>query len=135
MSQAKNLSPEAFSNLEELILNGPPRSMYSEDIDSNDRDLLVKDSVWRRLVKLVHDETMLSPTARSILEEKFPNPSDWKIERNNERTEFSYWIMSTGLSTICQQRLRGYNPAIKFQLNVIRRVHVLGNLDQKSVGL
>ena len=37
--------------------------------------------------------------------------------------------------TICQQLLRGYNPATKFQLNVIRRVHVLGNLDQKSVGL
>ena len=40
-----------------------------------------------------------------------------------------------GLPTICQQLLRGYNPAIKFQLNAMRRVHVLGNLDQKSVGL
>ena len=40
-----------------------------------------------------------------------------------------------GLPTICQQLLRGYNPAIKFQLNTMRRVHVLGNLDQKSVGL
>ena len=40
-----------------------------------------------------------------------------------------------GLPTICQQFLRGYNPAIKFQLNAMRRVHVLGNLDQKSVGL
>ena len=40
-----------------------------------------------------------------------------------------------GLPTICQQLLRGYNPAIKFQLNAMRRIHVLGNLDQKSVGL
>ena len=40
-----------------------------------------------------------------------------------------------GLPTICQQLLRGYNPAIKFQLNAMRRVHVLGNPDQIFVGL
>ena len=51
-----------------------------------------------------------------------------------ERQLFQY-AFHEGLPTICQQLLRGYNPAIKFQLNAMRRVHVLGNLDQKSVGL
>ena len=63
----------------------------------------------------------------------------------DERAEVCGWRRLRGfkqlgkvierLPTICQQLLRGYNPAIKFQLNAMRRVHVLGNLDQNSVGL
>ena len=40
-----------------------------------------------------------------------------------------------GLPTIRQQLMRGCKSAIKFQLNTMRRVHVLSDRDQKSVGL
>ena len=101
----------------------------------NEKKLRGGDGIARKFGNHRKYETLKISSARSTIH-AFESYISWV---NPPRTHHELFgnaqLQAGGLPTICQQLLRGYNPAIKFQLNAMQRVHVLGNLDQKSVGL
>lgn len=94
--QGARLAPDARARLETAILSGPPRAMYSDDIEPDWWAAHVADSIWLHLVKLMSDPATLSPDARAKVHEIPPGRSDWKTERASERNEFSHWMSGTG---------------------------------------
>ena len=115
-SQSKHLSPDSFSELESVVLNGPPPISYPEDIEPELRVNINKHSIWLRLVKLYFEGANLSSTARTILQEKTSNSSDWEAERDNERNEFLIWVGSTNDLDLEQLRPKNIAPREKQEL-------------------
>ena len=54
--------------LESAILNGPPRKMYSEHLNSESWTAIVDESIWLRLIKLVSSGVKLGDDAQSRLD-------------------------------------------------------------------
>lgn len=96
VSQGEMLSPEARFELETTILAGPPLAMCGDDVDPDTWERLVNSSVWLLLAKLAHEETVLSPVARTKLSQIPSGYSGWRTERDDEKNEFPLWISGTG---------------------------------------
>lgn len=92
VSQGESLSPATRRKLETVVLRGPPRQMYRDDIEPERWTGIVDGSVSVLLTKLAHNETALSPAGQAHLRRQ----SDWISVRNNERNEFSSWMSGTG---------------------------------------
>ena len=93
--QARKLPPPARDALEAVILVGPPRHMYRDDLEPERWQSLADHSVWLRLAKLRESGGQLGSAASQRFDNlSIANP-EWKLA-SNEQDEFSYWVSGTG---------------------------------------
>jgi len=91
--QGRNLTPQAQEQLEAVILNGPPRKMYSDDLEVGRWEEIVEQSIWLRLAKLCSSGIALGTAAKKRLKDlstAYP-----KLDAH-DREEFLYWVSGTG---------------------------------------
>ena len=92
--QGQRLS-SSQGTLEAAILDGPPRHMYKESLESEDWEGIVERSVWLRLAKLDASGLDLGKAAQSCFDTlSSANPS-WQLDPY-KREEFPHWISGTG---------------------------------------
>ncbi len=93
--QSANLSSETRTKLEAVILAGPPRNMYRDDVEPDDWQSLVDRSVWLRLAKLRQGGGQLGDAATQQIDSLSAANPYLKVAEN-ERDEFSHWMSGTG---------------------------------------
>lgn len=93
--QGGRISAQAKAKLESVILVGPPREMYRDDIELEDWVSLVNHSVWLRLAKLQEGCGKLGPDASLRFGDLSAANPGWKLA-SNESDEFSHWMTGTG---------------------------------------
>ena len=93
--QGRHLTGTAQGRLEDAILAGPPREMYSDALKEEDWQDLVTRSVWLHLAKLKASGLALGTSAAVHLTEMFIAYPQWQLAAN-ERDEFSHWMSGTG---------------------------------------
>jgi len=93
--QGANLPPHTQAELESLILVGPPRAMYPDDIELEVWQSYKHRSVWLRLAKLRKGDCTLGDNASKRFDELSVANPEWKLA-SNERDEFSHWMSGTG---------------------------------------
>lgn len=81
--------------LEIAILAGPPREMFSADLDSDHWEKLVERAVWLRLSKIRSTGTLLGPSAALRLDEISSLHPHWRVAED-ERDEFAIWMGGVG---------------------------------------
>jgi hypothetical protein len=95
VQQGAKLPPPLRAILEAAILNGPPRSMFRDDLEPERWQSLLDHSVWLHLAKLRQSGGQLGDAAsRRIAELSAANPK-WRLA-SNEQDEFSHWMSGTG---------------------------------------
>lgn len=93
--QGTKASSEVIAKLETAILQGPPRTMFQDDIEPELWQSIVDHSVWLRLAKLREGGASLSDAAsHQFVDLSAANP-EFKLA-SNERDEFSHWMSGTG---------------------------------------
>lgn len=85
------LKPKELGQLEKLILNGPPRTMFRADLEPDGWQELIDRSVWLRLAKLQSSGVTISAGAAQRLAELSAANPEWQLAEN-ERDEFSHWM-------------------------------------------
>lgn len=95
VQQGATLSPSARAELETVILAGPPRYMYRDDIESERWQSLVNHSVWLHLAKLREGSGQLGKAASRCFDKLSVANPGWRLA-SNERDEFSHWMSGTG---------------------------------------
>lgn len=95
VQQGAKLSASARAKLETMILAGPPRHMYREDLKAEDWQSLMDDAVWLRLAKLREGGGLLGDEATQRIDSLSAANPDWRLS-SNEREEFSHWMSGTG---------------------------------------
>ena len=93
--QGRHLAGVAQECLEAGILAGPPREMYRDDINPEEWQNRVANSVWLHLAKLNTSGLALGAPATARLVEISTAYPEWQLA-DNERDEFSHWMSSTG---------------------------------------
>ncbi len=89
------LSTTELARLEEGILAGPPRSMFSDSTDAAEWQDIVHRYTWLRLTKLSATCVQLGQAASEVQANlSIANP-DWRLSQD-ERDEFSTWSSGTG---------------------------------------
>lgn len=81
--------------LEDAILIGPPRELYSDELDEGKWQEIVAHSVWLRLAKLQSSGLVLGTGAHKRFEEMSTANPQWQIS-GNQRDEFSHWMSGSG---------------------------------------
>ena len=81
--------------LEQAILEGPPRSMYVADLDSEQWTRIVDQDVWLRLAKLQSASRSLGSEAEARLNEFRSQHPDWKLAED-QSDEFTFWMSDGG---------------------------------------
>jgi hypothetical protein len=95
VQQGHMLPPESQERLESAILTGPPREMYSDDLEPDRWQHLVARSVWLRLAKL--NASGLALGAASALRLAGLSRTYPQLQlAANEQDEFSHWMTGTG---------------------------------------
>lgn len=84
------LNEIGFGELEQAILDGPPRNMFREDIDVKDWTRLIDRSVWLRLEKMVEAGATLSAKGKAQLAVLTAQHPTWQLSAD-EREEFPIW--------------------------------------------
>ena len=95
VKQGAFLPLEDKEKLEGLILAGPPRKMYINDIEQAEWSYLVDRDIWLRLVKLQEGENQLGPSAIRKFADLSKTYPKWKLSEE-ERDEFPRWGSGTG---------------------------------------
>lgn len=101
--QGAHLTPSARERLEAAIVNGPPRTMFRDDLTQADWENLVDHSTWLHLAKLKSSGTELGPEADCKLRALSAKHAQWQIAKD-ERDEFSHWTSQTGDSDFEERR-------------------------------
>lgn len=95
VQQGLHLAGAEQEHLEEVILAGPPRDMYRDDLEEDQWQDLVARSVWLHLAKLnISGLALGAPAAARLVEISAAHPR-WQLA-TNERDEFSHWMSGTG---------------------------------------
>ena len=84
------LDAELSVELEQAVLDGPPRAMYKPDIEPDHWTRIVERGVWLRLAKLDKAGATLTADAKAKLNELTSQHPDWRLE-SDEREEFPVW--------------------------------------------
>ena len=93
--QGATLSNFFKNRLELAILEGPPRSMYRDDLEPERWEFRKEREIWLHLAKLRESGATLGEKAEhrfKELSEKYPK---WRVA-DDERDEFSHWMSSSG---------------------------------------
>jgi hypothetical protein len=93
--QGEKLSPSSRASLEAAILAGPPRHMFKADLEPEDWQSLVDESVWLRLAKLRSSGGLLGDDASRCVDDLAAAEPRRRLA-SNERDEFSHWMSGTG---------------------------------------
>jgi hypothetical protein len=93
--QGGQLTPPVQERLELAILSGPPREMYRDDLEPDQRRSIVERSVWLLLAKLDASGLVLGRSAAAHLKELSRIHPQWQLAAN-ERDEFTHWMSGTG---------------------------------------
>ena len=88
---APQLEKSELDQLENAILNGPPRMMYRADIEPEDWAWIQDRDMWLRLAKVAGAGAKLSVDGAQRMEALSAQYPDWHLAEN-ERDEFSTWI-------------------------------------------
>jgi hypothetical protein len=92
---APKLEESGCSDLEQAILDGPPRSMFIDDIEADRLHYYEESMVWLRLAKMDTVGALRGGVAKKrllALSEKHPN---WKLA-DDQRDEFVSWLSLGG---------------------------------------
>lgn len=93
--QGNRLSITDLARLEEGILAGPPRNMFSDAVEPDEWQDMVNRYTWLRLAKLSATSVQLGQTASELLAKLSTANPDWTLS-TEERDEFSTWSSGTG---------------------------------------
>lgn len=93
--QGRQLSGVTKAQLEQAILQGPPREKYRDDLEPERWQYHKDRSIWLRLTKLCASRLVLSPDASTRLEAISIDYPHFHCEAN-EREEFLHWMSGTG---------------------------------------
>ncbi|NEU95660.1 anti-phage defense-associated sirtuin Dsr1 [Bradyrhizobium uaiense] len=93
--QGAKLSPSSRSSLEAAILAGPPRYIFKADLEPEEWQSLVDDSIWIRLAKLRSSGAQLGDDASRRVDDLAAAEPRRRLA-SNERDEFSHWMSGTG---------------------------------------
>ena len=93
--QGQQLTRSDQDRLEQVIVMGPPREMYREDLELGRWTDLLDRSVWLHLSKLNSSGLVLGMAASERLGEISLAHPLWELAPN-ERDEFSHWMSGTG---------------------------------------
>jgi hypothetical protein len=88
---APKLDARALEELEQIIIEGPPREMFKVDIEPERWQRIIDREVWLRLAKVESTGAALGQAARSKLDELCQQYPDWEIAPD-ERDEFPVWM-------------------------------------------
>jgi len=91
---APKLDEASRSALEQGILDGPPRSMFSDDIEADRLLHYEENMVWLRLAKVDSVGALRSNVAKKRLFELSGKHPDWKLAGEDQRDEFPSWMGS-----------------------------------------
>jgi hypothetical protein len=95
VQQGRRLPLESQERLETVILAGPPREMYRDDLEPDEWQELVARSVWLHLAKLNASGLALGAASAVRLAELSGLHPKWQLAAN-EQDEFSHWMSGTG---------------------------------------
>lgn len=90
---ASRLDARSMAELEQAILNGPPRSMFRDDIEPERWTQTVDREVWLRLAKLDATGITLSEASQARLAALTTQYPSWQLAAD-ERDEFPTWMGS-----------------------------------------
>lgn len=88
---APKLDASQLSVLEHAILEGPPRTMFNEDIEQDEWTSIVDRRIWLRLSKLQAAGVVLDQVAQIKLAELTQQYPRWQLAED-ERDEFPFWM-------------------------------------------
>ena len=88
---APKLDAPGLAELEQAILQGPPREMFKEDLDPQEWARIVDRGIWLRLVKAHAAGAVFGRTTREKLDELTLQYPRWQLAED-ERDEFSSWM-------------------------------------------
>jgi hypothetical protein len=77
--------------LEKAVLEGPPRSMFRDDLEPERWDRIVDREIWLRLAKMSQAGATLSTSGRERLDELSKLYPEWRLAED-ERDEFPSWM-------------------------------------------
>ncbi len=87
------------ARLVSILLEGPPRDMYREDLDPGTWDLTRDEAVWERLARLDRAGAILPREAASRLARIQAEHPEWRLT-GSEQEDFPTWVESwSGLPT------------------------------------
>ena len=84
------LDTTAMNQLEQAILQGPPRKMFRKDIEDEEWSDLVDRTIWRRLARLQSDGVELSQKASSKLD-TLKQKHSWDLAKDDQ-DDFPVWL-------------------------------------------
>ena len=85
------LDAPGLAELEQAILQGPPREMFKEDLNPQEWTRIVDKGIWLRLAKAHAVGAVFGRTAREKLDELTLQYPRWQLAED-ERDEFSSWM-------------------------------------------
>lgn len=113
--QGQELSGSHQERLETVILAGPPRENYRDDMEPDRWQELMEHAIWLHLAKLESSGLRLGAKASEYfnkLSDKHPN---WLLARN-ESDEFSHWVSGTGDPEYEERRNIDHAPRKRHEL-------------------
>ena len=91
VSLAPRLEEAELDLVEKAILAGPPRVMYSDDIEQEVWARIQDQDIWLRLAKIADCGAKLGVAGAERMDEISARNPDWQLAEN-ERDEFSTWM-------------------------------------------
>lgn len=91
VSLGPKLKTDELEELEDAILKGPPRDIFSVDIKEDRLDRILDREMWLRFAKLKQTGVVLSHTANTKLDELSQRYKKWNLA-SDERDEFFIWM-------------------------------------------
>jgi hypothetical protein len=88
---APRLDPQAQAELEQAILQGPPREMFREDLEPERWKAFVDHDIWLRLAKAEAAGAALGTSAKLRLNELRQQHPDWHLP-DDQQDEFPLWM-------------------------------------------
>jgi hypothetical protein len=88
---ARQLEEVMLRELEQAVLNGPPRDMFKEDVEPERWTRIVDREIWLRLAKVAEAGAVLGAVARDRLDGLSAQYPEWRIAVD-QRDEFPYWM-------------------------------------------
>ena len=94
LATCQKLSKQQRDNLEQAILQGPPRTMFSDNMTHERYQAIQEQDRWLYLSKLAGSKAGLSPASASVLSALSQQHPGWQIS-SNQGEEFSTWFSTS----------------------------------------
>ncbi len=88
---APRMNNTLLEQLEQVILSGPPRSMFGDDIEPERFRKTADREIWLRLAKLFDAGASLTISGKGTLDSLSADYPEWKLAED-QRDEFQFWV-------------------------------------------